>query len=163
MKKHQATGWHSVPRRASHRSVVRKLVSLIPMKKTLVTLFSWMFFVALGAANAADQPAVPDVMVAGKWEIEMEMVGNASTSTLTLKQDGQKLTGSLSGPEGQEQPVTGKVDGEKITFSYVGDWQGSELNVTYVGKLNSTGAITGMCEVQPFGISGEFSAKRAKD
>ena len=50
-----------------------------------------------------------DVKVAGTWDLSAAgRDGNAMTQTLTLQQDGTKITGTLKGQRG-DAPVTGAV------------------------------------------------------
>jgi hypothetical protein len=55
--------------------------------------------------------------VSGKWTWEQQGRNGATTSTLTLKADGSKLTGSLDGGRGATDISDGKVDGNSITFN----------------------------------------------
>jgi len=123
------------------------------MKKALVTLFSLVFASAVTAADA---------VVAGFWQMESEVVGNASVSFLTFKQEGNKLTGTTKGADEEPQAIAGKVEKKKITWSSESDWAGNTLALVYVGTLNDAGVIVGSVEVQPMGIEGEFSAKRVE-
>jgi hypothetical protein len=42
----------------------------------------------------------------------------------------------MKSPDGKELAVTGKVDGNKITWTFVSEWEGNALTVTYVGTLD---------------------------
>jgi hypothetical protein len=68
-----------------------------------------MTFVAANA-RAAD--------VTGTWSAEMKTPdGNSFPLTFTFKQDGDKLTGTVQGPQGDPIDISnGKVDGDKLTF-----------------------------------------------
>jgi hypothetical protein len=57
--------------------------------------------------------------------------------TYTFKQDGQKLTGTVTGPTDPIQIQDGKVDGDKISFWLQVDMGGN------VVKFTSTGTIKG--------------------
>jgi hypothetical protein len=62
------------------------------------------------AASAAD--------VSGTWKGSMETPGGAMESTIVLKADGAKLTGSMQGGPGGDMKIDeGKVDGDKVSFS----------------------------------------------
>ena len=66
--------------------------------------------VAAGAALAAD--------ITGTWTGAMTMGDNQFNLSYSFKQDGEKLTGTLTGPQGN--PLTlndGKVQGDKPSFS----------------------------------------------
>lgn len=75
------------------------------MRKLLFLLVA----VAL-AASAAD--------VSGTWKGTIETPGGAMESTLVLKAEGAKLTGTLDGGMGGAMKIDeGKVDGDKVSFS----------------------------------------------
>lgn len=121
------------------------------MKKLIVLLFSLASTVAVLAADAS---------VAGIWKVESEAAGNVSVSTLTLAQDGKKLTGSTKSADGQVISVTGAVEGNKVKWTFVKDWEGNPLTITYEGTLDEAGVIKGSTDVQPMGIEGAFTAKK---
>ena len=123
------------------------------MKKLLIVLFS------LAAAIAA---LATDTSVAGIWKVDTETAGNTSVATLTLEQAAKKLTGSIKMADGKVLTVTGAVDGNKVKWSFVKDWEGNPLTITYEGTVDAAGAMSGSTEVQPMGIEGAFSAKRAE-
>jgi len=53
----------------------------------------------------------------GKWNITIKTPMGEQTGVLTLKQDGDALTGEMSGPAGQSAIEDGKVEGEKLSWS----------------------------------------------
>jgi hypothetical protein len=53
--------------------------------------------------------------------------------------------------------ITGKVDGEKVIWSYNVDYNGSKLTMKYEGTLDA-GKINGAVTVAPFGVGGNFTA-----
>ena len=71
--------------------------------------------------------------------------------TLTLKQDGEKLTGKLSSPgrdggEARETEISeGSVKGADVAFSVTREFNGNKITSNYTGKL-SADAITGKIE-----------------
>lgn len=56
--------------------------------------------------------------VTGTWSAEMKTPdGNSFPLTFNFKQDGDKLTGTVQGPQGDPIEISnGKVDGDKLTF-----------------------------------------------
>jgi len=63
--------------------------------------------------------------------------GNSFALTYSFKQDGEKLSGSVTGPQGDPLPIeNGKVQGDKISFA---------VNVPFNGgtKFLSEGTIKG--------------------
>ena len=74
------------------------------------------------------------VNVTGKWVLDVQTDQGSGTPTLTLKQDGEKLTGHYSGQLG-EADVTGSIKGNAFTFSFGGDAGGQQFKVVYTGTV----------------------------
>jgi len=105
-------------------------------------------------ASPQDKPAD----VAGTWNIMLDIGGNTATPSVTLKQDGETLTGTYSSQMLGEQKVTGTIKGNAITFGFTASFDGNAVKVTYSGtveKATMKGKVT-------FGDMGEgaFSAKK---
>ena len=81
------------------------------------------------AALAAD--------ASGKWTFETQGRNGAVTNTLTLKQSGDSLTGSLAGGRGGDVEISdGKVSGDDISFNVVREFQGNKITTKYTGKVS---------------------------
>ena len=98
--------------------------------------------------------------IAGKWKVTSTIAGNESSLDCTFTQTGTDLAGSCIGEQGSVK-VTGKVDGASVSWSYASDYNGTALTITYKGKLTD-GKITGEAAVDPFGVTGEFTATLQK-
>ena len=76
--------------------------------------------------------------ISGTWTGQLSGPdGNTFALTYSFKQDGEKLTGTVAGPQGDPLPLEeGKVQGEKVSFS---------VNVPFNGgtKFMSEGTIKG--------------------
>jgi hypothetical protein len=96
--------------------------------------------------------------VTGKWVFTVETSAGAGTPTITLKQDGEKLTGHYSGQLG-EADLTGAVKGQDIKITFTVDVQGTMINCVYTGAVESKDAIKGKVELVGLG-DGTFTAKR---
>ena len=73
--------------------------------------------------------------IAGKWVGETQGRGGTQTITLELQVDGSTLTGTIA--QGQQGPVAisdGKVDGTKISFNQVLNFNGMEITVNWSGE-----------------------------
>jgi hypothetical protein len=74
--------------------------------------------------------------VSGKWTWEQQGRNGATTSTLTLKQDGTNLTGSLDGGRGGPIDISdGKVEGNNVMFSVKREFNGNTMTTNYKGTL----------------------------
>ena len=99
------------------------------MQKTIVVMAVLLAVVA-GAALAAD--------VTGNWTGSMSMGDNQFTLTYAFKQDGEKLTGTVTGPQGDPLALQdGKVQGEKLSFFVQLEGPNGTM------KISSEGAIKG--------------------
>ena len=56
------------------------------------------------------------------------------TQTLTLQQDGAKLTGTIKGQRG-DQPVEGSVDGNKVSFTAKISTPNGDISIPYTGTV----------------------------
>jgi hypothetical protein len=83
------------------------------------------------AATSQDKPAD----VAGTWAITVETPGGTGNPSVTLKQDGETLTGTYSSQVFGEQKVTGTIKGNAISFSFTGSVEGNSIAVTYSGTV----------------------------
>jgi hypothetical protein len=83
----------------------------------------------LAVAMAAD--------VSGKWTGDMPGRGGDTTpTTFTFKADGEKLTGSMTGPQGDVPLAEGKVAGNQISFSTTLDFGGNSVKILYKGTVS---------------------------
>src|ERR1017187_1689184 len=86
--------------------------------------------VLAGAGLAAD--------ITGNWTGSMSMGDNQFTLAYSFKQDGEKLTGTVTGPQGDPLPLNdGKVVGDKVSFNVKVDMGGNPA------KFSSEGVIKG--------------------
>jgi len=106
------------------------------MTKKLLFVLT-ILLVASFALMAAD--------VTGKWTFEQPGRGGGPgrPTTITLKADGAKLTGSIPGmgrggdtPPPPSDITDGKVDGNNISFKVVRKFNDMEMVTTYEGVLN---------------------------
>ena len=112
-----------------------------------------------GLAGAADK-----VDPVGTWKCEYQIGGQKRTSTLTIKKDGDKLTGTMSWPNQKETELKDlKLKDGTLTFSAVRKIMDNEITVDYKltidgDKLKGKGALQVGGEKREFDIE----AKREK-
>lgn len=95
----------------------------------------------------------------GKWTFTVTTDAGTGEPTVTLKQDGEKLTGHYSSQVLGEADLTGTVKGQKIEFAFTANAQGTSLDVKYSGTVESKDALKGTVDLGGLG-SGTFTAKR---
>ena len=109
-------------------------------------------------ASAALAAQASKVDVTGKWMFNVETAAGSGTPTITLKQDGDKLTGHYSGQLG-EADLTGTVKGQEIAFKFSVDAQGNNLDCTYTGTVEGKDALKGKVNIAGL-ADGTFTAKK---
>ena len=97
--------------------------------------------------------------VTGKWLFTVTTSAGNGTPTVTLKQDGEKLTGHYSSSQLGEADLTGTVKGTIVSFAFGTDVQGTHLDVTYSGTVESQGSMKGTVNLSGLG-EGTFTAMR---
>ena len=103
------------------------------------------------------------------WTMPGRNGGPDRTNTLTLKLDGDKLTGKLSSPgrggaAATETEITdAKLTGADVSFSVTREFNGNKMTSKYSGKL-ADGAIKGKIEFERNGEtqSRDWEAKLEK-
>jgi hypothetical protein len=113
--------------------------------------------VAMVSARGSAQAAKVDVT--GKWLFSVTTDAGTGTPTVTLKQDGEKLTGHYSSATLGEADLTGTLKDKQIKFSFKADLQGNALDVTYAGTVEDKDSMKGTVDIAGLG-NGTFTAKR---
>src|SRR5438067_13928590 len=99
--------------------------------------------------------------VSGKWAGEMPgRGGDMTATTFTFKADGEKLTGSMTGPQGDIPLQEGKVSGNQVSFSTTLDFGGNSIKILYKGTVNGN-EIKMTREREGSGQPREFTVKRS--
>src|SRR5262245_27128333 len=88
-------------------------------------------------AGVASLAAQGKIDVTGKWALEvMTQAGGTTMPSLTLKQEGEKLTGHYTSEALGEADVTGTIKGQQIDFGFNVEVQGFALQVRYTGTVD---------------------------
>jgi hypothetical protein len=83
---------------------------------------------AAGLAQAAD--------ATGKWTAQVPgRDGQTRETTFNLKAEGEKLTGTMSGRNGDMPIADGKIKGDEVSFNMTFNFQGNPMKVEYTGKV----------------------------
>jgi len=99
-----------------------------------------------------------DANVAGEWDLSVETQAGTGTPHFSLKQDGNKLSGTYKGMLG-ESPVTGTVNGNDISISFEVNAQGMDLAISYTGTVDGA-TMKGTVKLGDLG-EGTFTGKKA--
>ena len=97
-----------------------------------------------------------------KWSFTTQN-GDTRETTLKLKQDGEKLTGTITGRNNQETDIEdGKVKDGEVSFTVTREFNGNKFVMKYHGKLDGD-TIKGKTEFERDGEtrSRDWEAKRS--
>lgn len=97
--------------------------------------------------------------VTGTWLFNVTTSAGTGTPTVTLKQQGDSLTGHYSSQVLGEADLKGTVKDRRIIFSLTVEVQGTNLVVTYSGTVESSVALKGTLDLGGQ-ATGTFTAKR---
>lgn len=100
----------------------------------------------------------------GTWKWTVTFNNNTREQTLTLKLEGDKLTGTLLGRNNQEIPIdNASFKDDKISFTVTREFNGQRFTTKYSGTIKGD-TITGKIEMERDGqaISRDWEAKRQK-
>lgn len=105
------------------------------MRKTLGILYLAATMIAAAATD-----------LTGTWTFSVDLEGGGhGDPTFVLKQANGKLTGTYTGPIGQ-QPVTGTVTGNKAIFGYDFERDGVKSHATYTATIDGPAKMHGTIE-----------------
>jgi hypothetical protein len=99
--------------------------------------------------------------LSGDWSMTLQLDQINATPALTLKQDGEKLTGTYTSQQYGKFPLTGTVKGKDVTFAVTLNIEGNSMAANYTGTLQDDGSIKGAVDIGGM-MSGSWSATRAK-
>src|SRR5260370_864518 len=118
--------------------------------KILLATFALLFASsAFGAQN-----------LTGHWAIHNNIAGNENDQECGLVVTDNKISGSCKSQD-KDLPVTGTVDGNKVTWQFQAEYNGSPITLIYTATLDDSNKIVGTVEVQPYGVTGDITATRS--
>src|SRR5258708_31487307 len=127
------------------------------MRRLVVAAIVLAFAVPAAMARADDKPNPT-----GTWKWTVNFGGQDREMTLKLKLNGDKLTGSMPGRDGQETAIEdGKYKDGEVSFQVTRERQGNKFTIKYTGKV-SWDTIKGKIEREGQ-ESRDWEARRAKD
>ena len=100
---------------------------------------------ALAAVGSAGLAAADDANPTGTWKWSFDRNGTKIETTLKLKLDGDKLTGSISGRDGKDTDIedaSWSKDSGEVKFSVSRERNGNKTTTKYTGKISGD-TITG--------------------
>lgn len=99
----------------------------------------------------------------GKWVAQVPgRGGQTRETTFTFKAEGAKLTGTVSGMQGEVPISDGKVNGDEISFTQTFEVQGNSIKLLYTGKVSGDEIKMTRKREGSDQPGSEFTAKRVK-
>lgn len=87
--------------------------------------------------DSFNQPAAaPTVNITGKWNMTLDIQGQSVPLTLELKQEGDKVNGSMNSALGSGVIESGKISGNKLNAPVKVQMQGQTIELSLVGEIN---------------------------
>lgn len=101
-----------------------------------VWLVGAVLVLAIGVSGSAAAADDPDPVGTWKWSFTTQN-GQTIETTLKIKKDGDKLSGAISGRNGQETAVDElKVEKADISFQVTRERNGQKFTTKYKGKID---------------------------
>jgi imidazolonepropionase-like amidohydrolase len=97
------------------------------------------------------------VQAGGVWSMTLQTPGNAVSSTMTLQQSGEAVTGEVTTPFGTARINQGRISGSTLTLGYTLNFQGQEVPIEARGQIEGN-SIRGT--MNAMGQSFTFSGTR---
>jgi hypothetical protein len=116
-------------------------------------------------ATASEQKPEVKLDISGTWKWMMQRPnGGGREVTLNLKQDGEKLSGTITGMGGETEIQAGTFKDGVIAFKVVRSRGGMETTTTYTGRFEGE-TLKGKFETDTGGrkIPRDWEAHRAKE
>ncbi len=89
-----------------------------------------------GALVLAGTLALQAADISGKWTAQVPgRDGQTRETTFTFKVEGEKLTGTTSGRNGDVPITDGTVKGDALAFTVVMNFQGTDVKILYKGTV----------------------------
>lgn len=101
--------------------------------------------------------------VDGKWVAQVPGQGGQTREvTFNFKADGAKLTGTVSGRQGDTPISDGTIKGDDISFTQTFEMQGNSIKLIYTGKVSGDEIKMTRKREGSDQPGAEFTAKRVK-
>jgi len=118
-----------------------------------------LLILSIGISASAQTPA-PAPSLIGNWKVHIVVAGNEQDQKCSFTQTDKAIAGTCDSDHGPVK-VTGSVDGNKATWKFDSEYQGTPITLTYTGAFDDKGKLSGSIDVQPFNVSGDFDVSPA--
>jgi hypothetical protein len=127
------------------------------MKRILASAIALAIVLVAGSARAEENPN-------GTWKWDVTFNNQTFDLSLKLKQDGEKLAGTLTGPAGDTEIQDGKYKDGELSFTVIRERNWQKMTFKYNGKVSGD-TIKGKTTIDRDGqtTDRDWEAKRSKD
>lgn len=97
--------------------------------------------------------AAPRVLadLSGKWTMNIATPDQARSSTLTIEQKGDSISGTTESAELGATPIRGVVKGDSVFFGFAVNMGGQELVINAAASLKDKDTMEGVLDVTGMG------------
>jgi hypothetical protein len=130
-----------------------------------IAFFTFSLLLAAPQLYASEQKPDGKLDISGTWTWLMQRPnGGGREVTLTLKQDGEKLTGTVTGMGGETDIQEGTFKDGQLSFKIVRSRGGMDTITTYTGRFEGD-VLKGKAETDQNGrkVPRDWEAHRAKE
>jgi len=110
---------------------------------------------------SAPATAAGAASLTGDWSVSVELPNMTATPGLTLKQDGEKVTGDYVSAQYGKFPLTGTVKGKDVVLNFSMAIEGNPMAVTYSATIQPDGSLKGTVNYAGM-MDGTFTATKKK-
>jgi hypothetical protein len=114
---------------------------------------SYLAALALLAVSAIPANA-QEKSITGQWKLQIDVAGNGAEFSCSITQAAATLKGACA--------EIGELQGSVKDGVYTWGTTGGQSPLTFTGKLDSEGKLSGKVVVITYGIDGDFSASPVK-
>jgi len=118
-----------------------------------------VLLLTLGVLASPGAAAAQDAPLTGDWVLSVESPNGVGERSVTFLQEGTKLTGDIASSQAAG-PLSGTVDGNKVTFVAIVQMDSGPFEITYAGTVEGD-QITGTVEFGSYG-AGTFTGHRVE-
>ena len=119
-------------------------------------------FLAIAIVLFASSALAAAPNITGMWIVHQSIAGNDADCECNLIQTDSTLAGTCKSQDGKDLPIKGSVDGSKVKWQFDSEYNGSPLTIRFTGTVDDSGKMSGSVDVDPFGVSGDFTASQVK-
>ncbi|REJ78476.1 MAG: hypothetical protein DWQ47_03215 [Acidobacteria bacterium] len=99
--------------------------------------------------------------VSGSWKVSGNVSGNAINQDCIIEQKEDKISGTCKWDGQPDAKITGTVNDKKVVWKFDMTYNGSPITLVFEGTMDDAiSNIEGKVKVDPYGIEGEFTAKK---